>query len=74
LAKSTAHLSSMEYYSAIKRNIFKFCKAIILQLKNYFKKRGQKRNAFEVDAPRGYYTEWSQSEREKYTSYTNAYI
>ena len=28
----------------------------------------------EVDEPRAYYTEWSESEREKQISYTNAYI
>jgi len=28
----------------------------------------------EVDEPRTYYTEWSESERERYISYSNAHI
>ena len=28
----------------------------------------------EVDEPRAYYTEWSESERERQISYTNAYM
>ena len=28
----------------------------------------------EVNEPRAYYTEWSKSERERYISYSNAYI
>ena len=31
-------------------------------------------NSNEVDEPRTYYTEWSKSERERWISYTNAYI
>ena len=39
-----------------------------------FKKECIQVTSNEVDDPRAYYTEWSKSERERYISYSNAYI
>ena len=71
----------MEYYSAIKRNAFEsvltdretWCATVHgvtksqTQLSKWTELTG-------VDEPRGYYTQWSKSERERQISYINAYI